>query len=178
MAKPKITRDKLVKVSGLDKQTIQPENQAKEMKIMATGGRKDPYRNYNFLVELDGGLKAGFSECTGLESETVVIEYREGSEPVNTVRKLPGLTRYANIVLKSGVTDSKELWLWRKSVIDGKIVRKNGSIVLLNDERQPVARWNFINGWPCRLSGPDLNAIESGVAIEELEICHEGLVRE
>ena len=113
---------------------------------------------------------------TGLESETEVIEYREGAEPA-TVRKLVGLTHYADIVLSRGVTDSRELDEWRKSVIDGDVERRNGSIVLLNDRREEVARWNFRQGWPCRWVGPDLDAIESEVAIETLEICHEGLER-
>ena len=142
---------------------------------MTTG--MDPYGNFNFLVQIDGITQAGFKECTGLESETDVIEYREGAG-ISTPRQLPGLTRYSNIDLKRGVTDSLDLYEWRKSVIDGQTQRRDGSIVLLNDERVPVARWNFRRGWPCRMSGPDLNATESEVAIEELEICHEGLERE
>ncbi len=149
----------------------------KEVKAMPTGARKDPYRKYNFLVEIDGITQAGFMECSGLESETEVIEYREGNEP-NTVRLLPGLTFYTNILLRDGVSESKELYNWRKTVIDGVTVRKNGSIILLNDKREEVARWNFREGWPSRMSGPDLHAIDSDIAIEELEICHEGFERE
>lgn len=144
---------------------------------MATGNRMDPFKNFNFLVEIDGISVAGFTECTGLESETEAIEYREGSE-VNIVRKLPGLTKYANIVLKRGVTGNKELYDWRKAIIDGQIERKNGSIVLLDDRREQVARWNFKQGWPRYMAGPELNAIESKIAIEVLEICHEGFERD
>ena len=148
----------------------------KEGNIMIAGSSQNPYKNFNFIVEMDGITQAGFMECSGLESKTGVIEYREGNE-ANIVHQLPGLTVYSNILLKSGVTDSKELYLWSKSVIDGQIERKNGSIILLNDRREEVARWNFRNGWPCRMSGPNLNAIEGEVAIEELEICHEGFER-
>jgi len=148
----------------------------KETKNVPTGGRQDPYRSYNFVVEIDGVAQAGFMECTGLEAETEIIDYREGNEP-NTIRQLPGLTVYANIILRRGLTDSKELYDWRKSVISGDIVRKGGSIILLDDKRKEVARWSFVEGWPSRWSGPELNAIESEVAIEELEICHEGFER-
>jgi phage tail-like protein len=115
-------------------------------------------------------------ECTGLESKTEIIRYREGSDR-NTPRLLPGLNTYTGICLKKGVTDSKELYSWRKTVIDGQTVRKNGSIILHDNKHQEVARWNFIEGWPSRMSGPQLNALGNEVAIEELEIAHEGFER-
>ncbi len=95
--------------------------------------RDDPFKGFNFLVEVDGVARAAFSEVSGLESETAVIEYRAGSEKVNTVRKLPGLTKYGNIVLRRGVTQDADLWNWRKSIVDGEIDRRNGSIILLDD---------------------------------------------
>lgn len=144
---------------------------------MPTGQRKDPYNKYNFLIEIDGIVQAGFMECTGLESKTEIIRYREGSDPLNTPRLLPGLHSYSNIVLKRGVTDSKELSAWRKTVTDGQIVRKRGSIILHDDKHQEVARWNFREAWPCRLSGPQFSAVGNDVAIEEIEICHEGIER-
>jgi phage tail-like protein len=138
--------------------------------------RHDPYKVFKFRVEIDGLTSAAFSEVSGLDSETVVIEYRTGSEP-NSVRKLAGLTKYPNIVLKRGITQDVELWNWRKSVIDGNVERRNGSIVLLDDSGQEQVRWNFFNGWPCKLQGPHLNAHGNDVAIETLEISHEGLER-
>jgi phage tail-like protein len=146
----------------------------KETKQVPTNTRKDPYRNFNFVVEIDGMAQAGFMECSGLESETEIIEYREGIDS-NTIRQLPGLTVYKNIVLRRGITDSKELSNWRKGVVKGEIERKNGAIVLLDDKRQEVARWRFVEGWPNKWSGPELNAMGGDVAVEELEICHEGL---
>jgi len=135
--------------------------------------RNDPYKAFNFLVEIDGIAHAVFSEVTGLESETAVIEYRAGGE--NVVRKLPGLTKFGNITLKRGITQDAELWNWRKSIVDGDIDRRNGSIVLLDDKRSPVVRWNFRNGWICKWEGPALSAKSNEVAIETMEIAHEGL---
>ena len=139
--------------------------------------RDDPFKAFNFLVEVDGIGQAGFSEVGGLESETAVIEYRVGGEKVNTVRKLPGLTRFGNIVLRRGVTQDADLWNWRKSIVDGEIDRRNGSIVLLDDKRTEVVRWQFRNGWICKWEGPRLNAKAIEVAIETIEIAHEGLER-
>ena len=141
---------------------------------MPTGDRKDPYRGYNFLVEIDGITRAGFRECSGLDTSQDPIEYREGNE-AHTVRKLPGLVKYANISLKRGVTDDAELWEWRKTVMDGTIQRKNGSIILLNDTGEEKWRWNFREGWPTKWTGPSFNATGNEVAIETLEIAHEGL---
>lgn len=141
---------------------------------MPVNARKDPYRNYKFIVEIDGIAQAGFLECSGLESETEIIDYREGTDS-NTIRQLPGLTVCKNIVLKRGLTDSRELSNWRKGVVSGDLERKDGSIILLDDKRHEVARWRFTAGWPSKWTGPELNALGSDVAIEELEICHEGL---
>ena len=137
--------------------------------------RNDPYKAFNFLVEIDGIAHAVFSEVTGLESETAVIEYRAGGE--NVVRKLPGLTKFGNIILRRGVTQDAELWNWRKNVVDGNIDRRNGSIVLLDDKRNEVVRWNFHDGWICKWDGPAFNAKSNEVAIETIEIAHESLER-
>ena len=104
-----------------------------------TGDRNDPYSAFNFLVEIDGVISAGFSECSGLTSETDIIEYRNGDEDI-TVRKLPGLKKFTNISLKRGYTQSKELWDWRKKVMDGQTERQAGTIVLLNESREEALR--------------------------------------
>ncbi len=134
--------------------------------------RNDPYSAFNFLVEIDGVTTAGFSECSGLTTETDVIEYRNGDEDI-TVRKLPGLRKYTNIVLKRGYTDSQELWEWRKTVIDGKTERHTGSITLLDEAREVALRWNFREGWPSKWEGAAFNAKNNEVAIETLEIACE-----
>jgi len=141
---------------------------------MAVGDRRDPYRSYNFLVEIDGITRAGFQECSGLDTSQDPIEYREGTDPL-TPRKLPGIVKFSNITLKWGLTDDAELWEWRKKVADGTIERKNGSIVLMNDAGEEKARWNFREGWPTKWTGPTFNATGTDVAVESLEIAHEGV---
>jgi phage tail-like protein len=137
------------------------------------GQRNDPYSAMNFRVELDGLTVAAFRECSGLVSELTVVEYRNGGEP-GPARKLPGLQKYTNIVLKRGITGDRQLWDWHKSARDGNVQRKSGSIVLLNDAGQEVLRWNFKQAWPAKYEAPSLCATSSDVAIETLEIAHEG----
>lgn len=139
---------------------------------MPTGTRVDPYRDYNFLIEIDGITQAGFQEVSGLDASTDAIEYREGNDP-NHVRKLPGLSKYSAISLKRGITDSDELWNWYRTVVEGKPERKNGSIGLLDDTGQEKIRWNFVNAWPTKWTGPSFNSTSNAVAVETLEIAHE-----
>jgi len=144
---------------------------------METGARIDPYRNFNFLVEIEGISRASFIECSGLESHTEVIETREGGDNT-TVRKLPGKTTFTDITLKWGLTDSTELWAWRQSVVEGQFARKNGSIVVYDlTNKTEVARWNFVNAWPTKWDGPSFNAKGNDIAIETLVMAHEGITR-
>jgi len=142
--------------------------------------RDDPYASLSFLVIINGilddgrSVRASFAEVSGLDVEVTPIEYRNGSED-NTVRKIPGLKKFTNIVLKRGITGDLTLWQWIKTVLDGQVQRANGTIVLLDDSRQEVMRWHFHRGWPCKLTGPELKAKGNDIAIETLEICHEGL---
>jgi phage tail-like protein len=137
-------------------------------------GAPDPFRSYRFRVELDGVERAGFQEASGLDFAQDPVEYREGPDAL-TPRKLPGLIKYANIVLKWGISDDAELWDWRQQAVDGKIERKNGSIILVDDAGEDKFRWNFREGWPAKWTGPTFNATGNEVAIESLEIAHEGL---
>ena len=93
--------------------------------------RKDPYAQYNFLLEIDGTSVAGFTEVGGLSFEQDIIEYREGADTA-AMRKLPGLRKYGNVTLKRGYTHNRELWDWRKTTIDGVTERKAGAIILLD----------------------------------------------
>jgi phage tail-like protein len=127
----------------------------------------------NFRVEIDNVPVAKFAECHGLSSETDVITYREGGD--RATRLLPGLTNYSPITLKRGLVIDRSLWEWRKKIADGQIDRRNGAIILLAPDGTDAARWTFRNGWPSKWIGPDLNARSNDVAIETLEIVHEGL---
>jgi phage tail-like protein len=113
---------------------------------------------------------------SGFDSTIDVIEHREGGENT-TVRKLPGLTKYANISLKWGITDDRQLYQWHRAAVEGDVQRKNGSIVGLDRRGNEVLRWNFFNAWPSKYDAPDFSAEGSDVAIETLELAHEGLER-
>jgi phage tail-like protein len=139
--------------------------------------KQDPYRSFNFLVEIDGITQAGFQECSGLDSTTASIDYREGNDG-RLNRKLLGLNTFSPISLKRGITDSDELWKWRQAIADGKADRRNGSVVLLDEKGDAKIRWSFRNAWPSKWTGPAFNAGGNAIAIETLEITHEELVRE
>ena len=148
---------------------------------MVTGTRVDPLVSVSFFVEVQGVFTGTFRGCTGLGSQSEVIEnLAAGAGGVTHIYKIPGVTRWTNIVLKRGVTDSMDVWAWRKQVEEGKVseARKNGSIIMYDQTNTEVARWNFENGWPAKISGPNLDASTNEIAIEELEIAHEKLVRE
>jgi phage tail-like protein len=145
--------------------------------MAATGQRVDPFRNFNFLVELDAVAQASFIECSGLGSTTEVIETREGGDNT-TVHKLPGKTTYHDLTLKWGMTASRELWDWRQQIIDGLVLRKSGSIVVYDlSNHVEVARWNFVGAWPSKWEGPAFNAKSNDISIDTLVLCHEGLTR-
>jgi phage tail-like protein len=138
----------------------------------------DPFASFNFLLEIDGIVKGGFSEVTGLNAESNVIEYREGTDAI-TPRKLPGLNKFGNVTLKRGVSLDKDVFNWHKSVMDGDIDRKQTmSIVLRDEKQQEVVRWNLNNAWPSKYTGPDMKANANEMAVEAIEIAHEGVERQ
>ena len=141
---------------------------------MAT--RVDPYRSFNFRVEIDGITQAGFQECSGLDSQTASIDFRLGDDPMH-MRKLTGLNTFSAISLKRGITDSDELWKWRQTVVDGKTERRNGSIVLVDEKGEAKLRWDFSNAWPSKWTGPSFNSTGNTIAVESLEIMHEEITR-
>ena len=142
--------------------------------------RDDPYPSYNFELIVTGisndgkAVKGSFMEVGGIGTEIPAIEYRNGSEDI-TVRKIPGLKKFTNLTLKWGITGDLIFWNWIVAGMNGLVQRAAGSIVLLDENRNEVMRWNFTRGWPCKWTGPGLNAKNNEIAIETLEICHEGL---
>ena len=140
--------------------------------------RKDPLRNSRFLLEIDGIIQAGFSEVTIPDITAEPIEYRNGDEAPH-VRKIPGLIKYGNVVLKWGVTDSLELYKWHNEIVSGNISksRKKVSILILDEQGNQKIRWNFVEAWPTKYDAPDLNAKGNDISIETLEIAHEGMAR-
>ena len=139
--------------------------------------RIDPYSSMRFRVEIDGIIRAGFSECSGFGSSVEVVEYREGGDPTS-VRKLPGKNTFPDITLKWGITDSNELYDWHATALAGNPLRKNGSIVLYDHTNTEKVRWNFFGAWASKYDGPSLNATSNEIAIDSLTITCERLVRD
>ena len=148
---------------------------------MALGPRRDPFGSMRFWVEIGDVITGSFRECSGLGSETELIETKEVVKGGFTVYiKAPGALKWENISLKRGITDSMDIWEWRKKVEEGDVdgARMNGSIVMYDSTGEASARWNFISGWPQKVSGPSFNATSNEIGVEELVIVHEGLVRD
>lgn len=135
-----------------------------------------PYGKFRYKVEIDGLEAGGFSEVSGFDASIDVIEYREG-DMVQTPMKIPGLKKYGNITLKQGLTTSKVLYDWIIAGVNGAVDRKTITITLLDAEEAPAASWQVINAWPTKYTAPDFNATSSEIAIETLEIAHEGMTR-
>lgn len=139
---------------------------------------QNPTSAYHFIVDW-GGTRISFAEVSGLEINTDIIEHRDGADPTQTARKMPGLTRYKNIILKRSIMKGdNDFFNWMNTKNLNKIERRDITIKLLNENHEPVMSWKVRNAFPVKLAGPVLNANGSEVAIEELEIAHEGLIIE
>ena len=135
-----------------------------------------PYGKFRYKVEIDGLEAGGFSEASLFDASIDVIEYREG-DMVQTPMKLPGLKKYGNITLKQGVADSMVMYEWMIAGVEGEVERKTITITILDETETATASWQVINAWPAKYTAPDFNATSSEVAIESLEIAHEGMTR-
>jgi phage tail-like protein len=131
---------------------------------------------FHFQVDW-GGTKIGFTEVTGLDVETEVVEYRHGASPEYSKIKMPGMQKFSNITLKRGTfKGDNELFEWWNSVSLNTIERRNITISLLNENHEPVVTWKVKNAWPTKIQSTDLKADGNEVAIESMEIVHEGLM--
>ncbi|HWJ90777.1 MAG TPA: phage tail protein [Flavisolibacter sp.] len=143
---------------------------------------KYPVPKFHFEVSW-GGTRMGFTEVTGLDFETEVIEYREGNNPTYNKHKQPGLTKYSNVTLKRGTVleDFEFFKLWRETAKFQesnkikKVFRRDITIKLLNEEHKPIITWTLENAWPSKVQSTDLKADGNEVAIETMELVHEGL---
>jgi phage tail-like protein len=130
--------------------------------------------SFEFRIEIEGIVYAQASEVTGLSMETETEPYEEGG--VNDfVHQLPKRTKYQHIVLKRGITDKDEMWNWYKDVVNGKFKRKNGAIILMDVIGDDKWRWNFIDAYPVKWTGPELRANSNTVAFESIELAHHGI---
>jgi phage tail-like protein len=137
-----------------------------------------PLPKFHFRVEW-GGSKIGFTEVTGLNIENEMIEYRDGSSPEYHKLKMPGLQKYGNITLKRGMFNGdNEFFQWLNTVSLSKIERRDVSIALLNENHEPVYIWRVKNAFPVKVVAPDLKSDANEVAVETIEIAHEGLMIE
>jgi phage tail-like protein len=138
-----------------------------------TGDRDDPYRGFNFRVVIDKTPVAGFREASGLSFTVDPVEYREGTDLPLHPRKLTGLRKFTNLVLRRGFTQNHDLWNWYKAILNGTDDRRNGSIVLQDEQHKDVLTWRFENAWLAKWEGPAMNAGTNDVAIEAVEIAAE-----
>ena len=137
-----------------------------------------PIPKFHFQVEW-GGTKLGFTEVSGLDVETSPIEYREGNNQEFNVTKLPGMQKFGNLTMKRGIfRGDNEFYDWWNTVSLDQIERRDITISLLNESHEPVMVWRVKNAWPSKVQSTDLKADDSNVAIETLEVCHEGLTME
>jgi phage tail-like protein len=136
------------------------------------------YRGFQFAVEIEGISQARFQEVGGLDATTDVIEYREGGDNLGP-RKLPGLTKHANLTLKRGYTDDQVLWQWFEDVMTGRTenIRRNISVIQLDMAGQETSRWNLFRAFPVKYTGPAFNAKNNELAIESLEVAYERVER-
>ena len=141
------------------------------------GVSTDPYRAYNFKLEIQGVTEGHFTECTNLGIRVEVVRYREGGTS-QLVRLLPGPVDYGDITLRYGLTSSTEIWKWFMTGVKGKVERKNVSIVMLDADGVTEAfRWDLVNAWPSTWRGAPLDALAREAAIEEVTLVFESLDR-
>jgi phage tail-like protein len=142
--------------------------------------REDPLIAHHFMLDVGGKITGYFTEVSGLGSETEVIEQKVVNDKgVEVVLKIPGRLKWGDITLKRGITTNMDLWQWRKMVEDGDVAgaRTNGSIVMFDQDLAEAARWDFLNAWPSKLTGPAPKADSNEIGVEELILVHEYIVR-
>ena len=139
-----------------------------------------PLVGFHFAIDISGVITGYFTECGGLGSEHEVIEHKVVTEKgTEVVLKIPGRLKWENITLKRGITKNMDIWKWRKEVESGKVdsARRDGSVVMFDQQLTEVARWNFLRAWPVKVTGPQPKSYSNEIGIEELTIAHEFIER-
>ena len=145
-----------------------------------SGRESDPLIGFNFRLEIEGKLAGYFTEASGVGSEHEIVEHKAVDDSGHEiVQKIPGRLKWENVTLKRGITDAMDIWDWRKLVEDGKMgdARTNCSIIMMDRNYEDVARWDFVNAWPSKVSGPSVKSDSNEFGVEEVTLVHEGMVR-
>lgn len=141
---------------------------------------EDPSVSFHFSLEVQGQITGFFTSVEGIGSESEVAEHKvTDAQKKPQIMKVPGRLTWTEITLKRGITSNRDAWDWRKLVEDGKVndARSDGSIVMYDQEGSPVAQWDFVKGWPSKITGPSISSENSDIAVEEITIVHEGITR-
>jgi phage tail-like protein len=145
------------------------------------GTKADPLVSFHFSLDLQGSVSGYFMEVSGVGSENEITEHKVMGDngTAQIVKKIPGRLKWTDITLKRGITDAMDMWTWRKQVTDGQVeaARKNGSIIMYDHIGTIVAQWDFVRGWPSKITGPSIKSDDNAVGVEELTISHEGITR-
>jgi phage tail-like protein len=139
-----------------------------------------PLVGFHFAIDVSGVIAGYFTECGGLGSEHEVIEHKVVTEKGNeVVMKIPGRLKWENITLKRGITSNMDIWKWRKEVESGNVdsARRDGSVIMFDQQLTEIARWNFLRAWPVKVTGPQPKSDSNEIGIEELTIAHEYIER-
>jgi phage tail-like protein len=143
--------------------------------------REDPLVAFKFGLEIEGKLSGYFTSVGGIGSESEVVEHKivDSDTGETIIQKIPGRLTWTEVSLKRGVTSSVDVWEWRQQVVDGKIddARTNCSIIAYNQANEEIARWNFENAWPSKVTGPDMDSGGTDYMVEDMTIVHEGMER-
>ena len=145
-----------------------------------SGRESDPLIGFNFRLEIEGKLAGYFTEASGIGSEHEIVEHKVVDDSGHEiVQKIPGRLKWENVTLKRGITDAMDIWDWRKLVEDGKMgdARTNCSIIMMDRNYEDVARWDFVNAWPSKVSGPSVKSDSNEFGVEEVTLVHEGMSR-
>jgi phage tail-like protein len=134
-----------------------------------------PLPKFHFQVDW-GGTRIGFTEVSGLDVETEVIEYRDGASPEYSKQKIPGMQKFANVTMKRGIfRGDNEYFEWWNTVALNTVQRRDVTVSLLNEQHEPVMVWKVKNAWPAKIASTDLKGDGNEIAIETVELAHDGV---